>query len=375
MKLTRNAMVLFTFVAVFVIILVIAAVQGTLFEPSLVKSILVAVFFAGWFALLAFCLFSLVIPRVRAATMNSRNQNKQRRAMYPLPTDEMPMRSPRSNLPVRERISTYVEERRREEGISAPALLRPTRSTQVVAPAASHITQSVNSTEELPGIDGDLDLGGMGPEGTVDADDFGLDDSFDSGGGDSGFDSIGDSSDGNLPDFDGDLSVGSDDLDDSFDKLDGNFDELEDVEDHSIASDDSDASEDSLDNSEFEDLDDASEDSLDNSEFEGLDDASEDSLDNSEFEGLGDTSEDSLDNSEFEGLGDTSEDSFDADGGDELMAMDDAEMNDSMLDDSSMESDGGLPDFDGDLDLSDDGDLMLADNDFEDIEEIGDLEP
>jgi hypothetical protein len=84
----------------------------------------------------------------------------------------------------------------------------------------------------------------------------------------------------------------------------------------------------------------------------------------------------SLDDSGFDDFGDAGDDSFDADGGDDLMTMDDAGMDDSMLDDSSMESDGGLPDFDENLDVPmDDGDLMLADDDFGDLEEIGDLEP
>jgi hypothetical protein len=353
MKITRNVIVLFCFVAVFVILLIVAAVQGTLFGPSLVKSIFVAVFFAGWSALLVFCIFTFVLPRIRDATRNSRNQTNQRRTTSPPPTEEVPRRSPRSDLPVRERISRYVEERRIEEGISAPTLLRPTRSTQVVPPAVSHITQSVNSTDELPGIDGDLDLAGMGPEGIVGADDSGLNDSFDLGDGDSGLNDSFDLGDGdsNLNDSfdlgDGDsnlndsfdLGDGDSDLNDSLDSsggdlpgfdgdLDDSFDDLEDVGGNSIATDDSDDEMESLDTSGFDDFD------------------------------------------------DIGGDSFDANGGDDLMAMDDAGMNDSLFNDSPMESDEDLPDFDGALDLPmDDDDLMLADNDFGDIEEIGDLEP
>jgi len=381
MKISRNAIVLFCSVVTFIILLLVAAVQGTLFE---LQSILVAVFFAGWVALLVFCIFTLVLPRVRAAQKASRKQKSQSRATAPPPAEEIPKRSPRSNLPVRERISAYVEERRREEGIPAPALLRPTRSSQAAAAAAPHIAPSVSSTEELPGIDenlefdlgadvaaeagitapsgsdelpgfdGDLDLDGMGAEDIVGADDLGLDDSFDSDGGSSELDSTGDASNGDLPGFDGDLDVGSDALDD-----------LGDIGDDSMATDGSGDEMESLDDSGFDDFQDAGDDSFD---ADGGDDLM--TMDDS-----GDEME-SLDDSGFDDFQDAGDDSFDADGGDDLMTMDDAGMDDSMLDDSSMESDGGLPDFDGDLDAPmDDGDLMLADDDFGDLEEIGDLEP
>ena len=381
MKISRNEIVLFCSVVTFVILLIVAAVRGTLFQ---LQSIFVAVFFAGWVALLVFCIFTLVLPRVRATQKASRKQKNQSRVTAPLPSEESPRRSPRSHLPVRERISAYVEERRREEGIPAPTLLRPTKSQQAAAATeavASHITPStpsVSSTEELPGLDenlefdlgadlgakstapssgsdelpgfdGDLDLDGMGAEDIVGADDLGLDDSFDADGGSSELDSTGDASDGELPGFDGDLDVGSDSLDD-------NFDDLGDAGDDFMVTADSSDEMGSLDDSGLDDFADAGDDSFD---ADGGDDLM------------------TMDDSGLDDFADAGDDSFDADGGDDLMTMDDAGMDDSMLDDSSMESDGGgLPDFDGDLDASmDDGDLMLADDEFGDLEEIGDLEP
>ena len=41
----------------------------------------------------------------------------------------MPVQSPRSNLPLRDRIREYVAERRKEDGLPVPEPLRPSRST------------------------------------------------------------------------------------------------------------------------------------------------------------------------------------------------------------------------------------------------------
>ena len=329
MKISHNIIAFFSFVAIFILLLIVAVVRGTLFEPSLNKSIVVSIFFAAWFALLVLCALSYGIPKLRVAPKNSRNQPYQKSVTSLPPTDERPRPSPRSDLPVRERISAYVEERRREEGIPAPVLLRPPRTTGVVVPAVSNIAQSMKSADGFFDDD-DLELDSMGPEGMVSPDDFDLGDSFDSDEEDFEFGNREDPPDNNLPGLDGDPDTGSD-------TLDNNFDDFGDVGGDSF-------------------------------EASGGDELMD--TDNSGNE------TGSLDGSGFDDFDDIGDDSFGASGGDELMDMDSAEIDDSMLGDNSMEGDGSLPDFDGDFDLSmADGDLTLADDDFGDIEEIGDLEP
>jgi len=379
MKISRNIIVISCFVAVFIIQLIYAAVRGTLFKPSLPIFIVIAVFFAGLFALLTYCIFTLVVPRVRTAKRDQENQRRVTTVTTPPPTEALPKRSPRSELPVRDRISAYVAERRREEGISAPPLLRPPKTTHVAAQAAaaqaaSNITQSVNSTEGLPGIDRDLDFDNMGQESMAD-DDFGFGDSFysdEENSEDSGFERSNDSSDESLPGIDGDFDLGSDDLANNFDDLDDTLDDSFETseEDELTGTNDSD--------NELGSFDESS----DESEFDVFDKDLDDP-----FEASGGNDEmGSLDSSEVDDYDEDLDDPFEASGGDEFTGMDDAGVDDSMSDDSmpddsmpddiSMESGGDLSDFDEDFDLSmNDEDLTLADDDFGNIEEIGDLEP
>ena len=214
MKIPRNILVLSSFVITFVFLLIVAAVTGTLFEPFPVKTLLIAAYFAGWVALLVFCVCTFLLPQVQAAgglsamfLTTQKKQESQKNVEYPHPTEEIPKRSPRSDLPVRERIAAYVAERRREEGIPAPAPLRQNSpeekqdvssgrsfspsfvasaataataaaiSTPSAPSAPSYEASSVSDTETLSEFDGELEFDlvpdiGVEIESNKDADEF-----------------------------------------------------------------------------------------------------------------------------------------------------------------------------------------------------------
>jgi hypothetical protein len=234
MKISRNILVLSCFVITFVILLIVAAVTGTFFEPSPAKALLISVYFAGWTALFVFCVCTFLLPQVQAAggfsamfLTNQKRQKKQKEVEYPHPTEEIPKQSPRSDLPVRERIAAYVTERRREEGIPAPVPLRqnPREEKQdvsqrsfspaFVASAAvpSDVASSVSNTEIFSEFDGELEFD-LVPDIRVEIES--------------------DEDVGELPEFDGDFNldtmhvedvVGTDDLNSLADTKDFELDE------------------------------------------------------------------------------------------------------------------------------------------------------
>jgi len=152
-------------------------IAGTFFETSRMKTLLIAVYFAGWVALLVFCVSTFLLPQIRArggmAAMffAQKRKEKEEKSESFQPTKEIPMRSSRSDLPVRERIAAYVAERRREEGLPEPVPLRQNKgeeksdvfpgksfSPASVAAAAPYMTSSMNSTETTSEFDEVLDF-------------------------------------------------------------------------------------------------------------------------------------------------------------------------------------------------------------------------
>ncbi|PKL59713.1 MAG: hypothetical protein CVV33_06425 [Methanomicrobiales archaeon HGW-Methanomicrobiales-4] len=219
MKLERNGIVAIIFVITFVILLFFSYLtSGFLLE---VKGILVAIYFSVWVVAVVFVVLTFVFPYLadRKKVKDAKKAGSSSGAGVPVP-----FKSPRSGLPVRERIVAYVTERRREDGLSAPEPLRPSRtvSSDSVRTAGAGASQRVipgsGITPMVSGVS--PDLSGKGTESTGDdmgdlplPDDFGsvddssgdmgslpgLDDDFGDLGGFGGGDEM-------PPDFDGDNS-------------------------------------------------------------------------------------------------------------------------------------------------------------------------
>jgi hypothetical protein len=247
--------------------------SGFAFE---IKGIFVALYFAVWIAAVVFVLMTYIIPYFQDWNKRAKKKASAKAAS---PITPPPFRSPRSGLPLRDRIAVYVAERRKEDGLAVPEPLRPSRTVSAgpvasssagsvipkssVSPAIS-ATQSVKKEDiertpsamgsggdalgdlplpddfgsvddsdgdmgSLPGLDGDIDdfgeLGGSDYLSSDIEDEGGLVD--DSGEMDGmaafvestqpGFSpastSSASASSGELPGFDGDLEVGLDDSD------------------------------------------------------------------------------------------------------------------------------------------------------------------
>ncbi|HWQ64681.1 MAG TPA: hypothetical protein VN429_09730 [Methanospirillum sp.] len=263
MKLERNSIIAIVFGVTLAILLLFNIVTSG-FKVEL-KGILVSVYFAIWVAAVAFVLFTFVIPYI-----NTRKEEKKKGKPGTHGATPPPYKSPRSGLPVRERITAYVTERRREDGLPAPEPLRPARpvaseapvsaaaakaaaAKMVVSPAASPVQpvtsanssdlgdlplpddfgsgESVDEAGDLPGLDddfGEMDEFGGGEEMSPD---FGDDNSgllADDGmtvSSDIPESPVESGSAGDLPGFDGDLDseIGESDImgDDSMMDLSG----------------------------------------------------------------------------------------------------------------------------------------------------------
>lgn len=221
MKLERNSIVAIAVGVTFAILLLFNLfTSGFKLE---IKGILVSVYFAIWVGALSFVISTFIIPYIQERKKQSR-ASKPGAGLGPGAT-QAPFKSPRSGMPVRERIATYVAERRREDGLPSPEPLRPSRTPSAPAGVSRDVSPSISSVRAAksdisasPGMTasagGDLgDLPLPDDFGSVDtsSDDMGalpgLDDDF------GGMDEFG-GSDDMPPDFGEDNSglLGSDDL-------------------------------------------------------------------------------------------------------------------------------------------------------------------
>ena len=360
MKISRNILVLSCFVITFVILVMVAVVRGTLFEPSLVKSLLIAFYFAGWVSLLVFCIWTFLLPKIRDAggfsnfignTKNKKGIVGSEAADLSQKIEEVPKRSPRSDLPVRERINAYVKERRREEGITAPAPLHIIGSTQTAsmslnsqeegaeASVPSYAEPSMNVTETFPGFDGELVFDFEPDEGI--RNEFDEDSSENIHGNERSAYSY------ELPGFDGDLNLDAMDMEDISGADD--LDSLEDSEDLDLILDDS--------------FNDSS--TKEKDEFEG-DSYIESDITDDNFDDLGDFIDSFDDDEDMEFVYDPRIDV------DELPDDTMSDADNTVLEMKKMEKKGEFLDVKNSID---DEDLTLLNEDLEDIGEIIDLEP
>ena len=168
MKISRTIVVLSCFAITFIILLI----TGTFFASSKMKILLIATYFAGWVALLVFCVCTFLFPQAQAAgeVLALFSGHEKNPKSFP-PAEETQVRSSHSDLPMQERIAAYVAERRREEGLPAPVPLRKNQieekrglfpeksvSSASVAAAVSYMSSSRSGTETASEFDGHLDL-------------------------------------------------------------------------------------------------------------------------------------------------------------------------------------------------------------------------
>lgn len=141
MKLERNAIVALTAGATFVLLLLFHLfTSGFIFN---IKDFFVSIYFAIWVGALAFVIFTFIIPYI---------QERKKRVKAAKPgtgpgVTPAPFKSPRSGMPVRERIVAYVAERRKEDGLPAPEPLRPSRT---VAPPSSSSARAAAPAVSMP---------------------------------------------------------------------------------------------------------------------------------------------------------------------------------------------------------------------------------
>ena len=202
MKLERNGIIAIAFGVTFAILLLFNIfTSGFKLE---IKGILVSIYFAVWVGAVTFVILTFIIPFLTVWKVErKKGKSGSGTSGGPIST---PFKSPRSGLPVRERILAYVTERRREDGLPAPEPLHPSRTsgsssgspsvTAVPGPSMGTVSRAVTSSDnELSGNSdfGDLPL----PDDFESSDDIsdsgdlpGLDDDFGSIDGISGGDDI-----------------------------------------------------------------------------------------------------------------------------------------------------------------------------------------
>jgi len=161
MKLERNGIIAIVFGITFAILLLFNFLTSG-FRLEL-KGILVSIYFAVWIGAVTFVLFTFVIPFIKVR----KEEKKKVKTTTFSGVTAAPFKSPRSGLPIRERITTYVTERRREDGLPAPEPLKPARpassavaSSVIAAGAAvSGSAHSASSKVQEPSVLGNEDLG------------------------------------------------------------------------------------------------------------------------------------------------------------------------------------------------------------------------
>lgn len=243
MKIEKKLLMIITFIGA-LIVLLLGFYLTTGFQSG-IKDMIGAVYFSLWITAVMGLWLYIIHPYLKG-----RPKKKGQTDQGSEPVKAMPVQSPRSHLPLRDRIREYVAERRKEEGLPVPEPLCPSRSTisagagsssrppsSGYVPAAAAAGSAVSAASVAgAGEDGDLPLPDdfdengspdlFGDEFTEDEeeetslpgigdDEFG---SYD----DTGVDEQPVTESGDLPDFEGDLNPDmsdsglGDSLDDDF---------------------------------------------------------------------------------------------------------------------------------------------------------------
>jgi len=108
-----------------------------------IKGIFVALYFAVWIAAVVFVVMTYIIPMIKDRQKKAKNQVKKGSTGVVSPP---PFKSPRSGLPLRDRVAAYVAERRKEDGLQTPQPLRPSRTVSSKSGGSSSGYQAGTST-------------------------------------------------------------------------------------------------------------------------------------------------------------------------------------------------------------------------------------
>lgn len=122
MKVEKKLLMVITFLGALVVLLLVF--YFTTGFQSGIKDIIGAVYFSLWVTAMMGLWLYIIQPY-----MKGRPKKRDQKGSVSEPIKSMPVQSPRSNLPLRDRIREYVAERRKEDGLPVPEPLRPSRST------------------------------------------------------------------------------------------------------------------------------------------------------------------------------------------------------------------------------------------------------
>ena len=122
MKVEKKLLMVITFIGALVVLLLVFYLT-TGFQSG-IKDMIGAVYFSLWVTAVMGLWLYIIHPYIKG-----RPKKKEQKGSVSEPIKTMPVQSPRSNLPLRDRIREYVAERRKEDGLPVPEPLRPSRST------------------------------------------------------------------------------------------------------------------------------------------------------------------------------------------------------------------------------------------------------
>lgn len=148
MKVEKKLLMIITFIGALVALL-LAFYFFTGFQSG-IKDLISAIYFALWIAALTGLWLYFIQPY-----LEGRPKKKDKKETASVTSQSIPVQSPRSNLPLRDRIREYVAERRKEEGLPVPEPLRPSRkevsagagTTSVSSPSSVSVPVSAQSVE------------------------------------------------------------------------------------------------------------------------------------------------------------------------------------------------------------------------------------
>jgi hypothetical protein len=122
MKVEKKLLMIITFLGALVVLLLIFYLT-TGFQSG-IKDLIGSVYFSLWVTAVMGLWLYIIDPYLK-----ERPKKKDKKGTGSEPVKTAPVQSPRSNLPLRDRIREYVAERRKEEGLPVPEPLRPSRSS------------------------------------------------------------------------------------------------------------------------------------------------------------------------------------------------------------------------------------------------------
>ncbi|PWR70077.1 hypothetical protein ACKUB1_13340 [Methanospirillum stamsii] len=202
MKIDKKLLLIITFVGALVVLLLVFFLT-TGFSPG-IKDYISAVYFAIWItAAMGMWLYGI------QPYLEDRKKAKESKKAPSVAQKVAPMPSPKSGLPLRDRIREYVTERRKEEGLPVPEPLLPSKAGGGAAPVKTAKGTGSSSGAAMGAAAVSGAVAGGAAAASVGEGDLPLPDDFDeAGGGDVFGDEFPEEEGGSLPGL-GDEELGS----------------------------------------------------------------------------------------------------------------------------------------------------------------------